>query len=86
MADLRPKTGAVKFFFTMNMQSRSGNPTHQVIGSVYGATTLESLLILLENQDFLAIEEFYKNADGSYYSRGDTLLNTLHIGKVKVET
>lgn len=85
MADLRPKTGPVKFFFTMNMQSRSGNPTHQVIGSVYGASTLEGLLMLLENQDFIAIEEFYKNSDGTYYSRGNTLLNTMHIGKVKIE-
>lgn len=86
MANLRPKDGPVRFFFTMNMQSRSGNPTHQVIGEVYGATTLEGLLLLLENQDFIAVNEFYKNPDGSYYSRGDTLLNTMHIGKVKVET
>ncbi len=75
----------MRFFFTMNMQSRSGNPTHQVIGEVYGARTLEALLILLENQDFIAVNEFYKNPDGTYYSKGDTLLNTLHIGKEKVK-
>lgn len=85
MADIRPKDGPVKFFFTMNMQSRSGNPTHQVIGAVYGANSMEALLVLLENQDFIAVEEFYKAPEGGYYSRGDTLLNTLHIGKVKID-
>jgi len=85
MADIRAKTGPVRFFFTMNMQSRSGNPTHQVIGTVFGVTTLEGLRQQMEGQEFIAVEEFYKNPDGGYYSRGETILNTMHIGKVKVE-
>jgi hypothetical protein len=85
MADIRPKGGAVRFFFTMNMQSRSGNPTHQVIGEVAEARNLDELLGMLEAQEFLLVEEFYKNPEGGYYSRGRTLLNTMHIGKVKIE-
>lgn len=84
MADIRPKSGPVKFFFTMNMQSRSGNPTHQVIGSARHVNTLDEMVELMHNQEFIIVEEFYKNPDGSYYSRGETVLNTAHIGKVKV--
>lgn len=86
MANFRAKAEPVKFFFTMNMQSRSGNPTHQVIGAVRGADNLDLLLDLLQEQEFITVEEFYKNAEGGYYSRGETLLNTMHIGKVKIET
>jgi hypothetical protein len=84
MADIRPKSEPVKFFFTMNMQSRSGNPTHQVVGSARHVNSLGDLVELMQHRDFIIVEEFYKNPDGSYYSRGDTILNTAHIGKVKV--
>lgn len=68
----------------MNMQSRSGNPTHQVIGEVRNVSNLDELVELMHHQEFVIVEEFYKNPDGSYYSRGETILNTMHIGKVKV--
>lgn len=86
MAHTRPKAGAVKFFFTMNMQSRSGNPTHQVIGEVQGISSLDRLIEVLQDQEFLLIEEFYKDPQGGYYSRGMTVLNTMHIGKIKIDT
>ncbi len=76
---------APRFYFTMNMQSRSGNPTHQVIGEVAGANNIDELMAMMQDQEFLMVEEFYKNTDGGYYSRGHTVLNTMHIGKVKVE-
>lgn len=78
-------SGPVRFYFTMNMQSRSGNPTHQVIGGVDGISSVDAMRDLMHENEFIVIEEFYKNPDGSYYSRGQTILNTLHIGKVKIE-
>lgn len=86
MADIRPKAGPVRFYFTMNMQSRSGNSTHQVIGEVPSITTLDALLEELEARDFLLVEEFYKRPEGGFYSVGEIILNTLHIGKVKLGT
>lgn len=71
------------FFITMNMQSRSGNPTHQVICAVPEARTLEDLLGQLDGSDFLLVEEFYKRPEGGFYSVGEIILNTMHIGKVK---
>ena len=75
----------MRFLFTMNMQSRSGNPTHQVIGEVLGIQSLDDMLDMLLNQDFITVEEFYRQPEGGYYSRGNTILNTAHIGKVKVD-
>lgn len=75
----------MRFFFTMNMQSRSGNPTHQVIGKVDGVNSLSELFDKMAESDFIIVEEFYKNPEGGYYSRGNTILNTMHIGKVKTE-
>ena len=82
---MRDSRKPVRFFFTMNMQSRSGNPTHQVIGEVKGAESIGELMNMMQEQEFVLVEEFYKNPDGTYYSRGNTVLNTMHIGKVKVE-
>lgn len=76
----------MKFFFTMNMQSRSGNPTHQVIGEVAGIRTLQALIDHMRDEEFLEIEEFYKDPQSGYYSRGRTVLNTMHIGKIKIDT
>lgn len=75
----------MRFFFTMNMQSRSGNPTHQVIGVVRGVNTLEALRDEVEDRDFLIVEEFYKRPEGGFYSVGEIILNTMHIGKVKID-
>lgn len=74
----------MKFLITMNMQSRSGNPTHQVICRVYGAEDLSDLHEMLGQVDFIRAEEFYRKQEGGFYSVGEILLNTMHIGKVKV--
>ncbi len=73
----------MKFFFTMNMQSRSGNPTHQVIGEVKNVHSLDEMVELMQSQEFVIVEEFYKKPEGGYYSQGETILNTMHIGKVR---
>lgn len=86
MADIRQRARPVKFFFTMNMQSRSGNPTHQVIGEVRDIYTLDEMVSLMQDQDFVIVEEFYKKPEGGYYSQGETILNTMHIGKVRAGT
>lgn len=73
------------FYITMNMQSRSGNPTHQVVASVADVTDMEGFMAVLNSQDFMIVEEFYRKADGGgHYSVGEIILNTMHIGKVKV--
>lgn len=74
----------MKFLVTMNMQSRSGNPTHQVICMVPGIDRLDDLLDLLNQSDFVKAEEYYRQPDGALYSVGKIVLNTMHIGKVKV--
>lgn len=75
------------FYITMNMQSRSGNPTHQIVASVSGVKNIEEFMDALNSQDFMVVEEFYRKPDGGgHYSVGEIILNTMHIGKVKVSS
>lgn len=74
----------MRFLVTMNMPSYSGNLVHQMIVD-HNANSLEEFTAILKEEDFIIVEEMYKNPnDGSYYSRGDILLNHQYIGKVKV--
>jgi hypothetical protein len=45
---------------------------------------LEEFHETLNDVDFIVVEEFYKNQSGGFYSVGEIVLNTMHIGKVKV--
>lgn len=77
----------MRFLITMNMPSRSGGSVHQIIAE-YPAETLEDFVRALERNDFLIVEEFYKDADAArgtpvYYSVGHTAINHRYIGKVK---
>lgn len=83
MADFRPEKKEVMFYITMNMQSRQGNPIHQVACVVPGVKSLDDLHELLKSEDFILVEEYYKKTEGGYYSVGHLIINTQHIGKVK---
>jgi len=73
----------MRFYITMNMPSRSGNSIHQIIGE-HHAVSLKEFHETLNDVDFIVVEEFYKNQSGGFYSVGEIVLNTMHIGKVKV--
>jgi hypothetical protein len=66
----------------MNMPSRNGSAIHQIIAE-HEAESLEDFKYDLNEQEFVVVEEFYRNSDGSFYSVGNIILNTMHIGKVK---
>ena len=94
MADFRQtKEEVTLFFITMNMHARSGTPTHMIVGSLPGVSTVEEFYREIEGKDFLLIEEFYRGNGGSgcvrdrdgsdYHSVGTILLNVMYIGKVK---
>jgi len=72
----------MRFLITMNMPSKSGNPVHQIVAE-YPVSSLEELNDDLATNDFIEIEEFYKNNNDEYYSTGKVLLNHRYIGKVK---
>ena len=75
----------MRFIFTMNMPSFNGHLVHQIIGE-HSAETLEDLMDLMENSDFITVVEVYKDTDSrssSYYTKGPIMLNCMHIGKVK---
>lgn len=85
------------FFFTMNMHARSGTPTHMVVGTVKGVRTISEMHELLDQSDFITVEEYYRagetspkrdtvtSPDGTeYYSVGETIINVMYIGKVKL--
>lgn len=83
MADIYPTERL--FLITMNMPARSGNQTHMVFAKVDGVETIEELNDLLVGEDFLVVDEYYKKSDSEgYYSVGQTILNTVYIGKVKL--
>jgi len=81
-------TITMRFQITMNMPSRSGNSVHQVIGE-HPAKTLEELVNILSQSDFIIVDEIYKDNDaargmGNFYSVGKLAINPLFIGKIKV--
>lgn len=73
----------MRFFITMNMPSRGGNTIHQVVGE-HDAESLDDFAYTLNESEFIVVEEFYRKQDGGFYSVGKIILNTMHIGKVKV--
>jgi hypothetical protein len=73
----------MRFYITMNMPSRGGSSVHQVIGE-HEAESLEEFSDLLNDVEFVVVEEFYRKQDGGLYSVGRIVLNTMYIGKVKV--
>jgi hypothetical protein len=72
----------MKFFITMNMPSRSGGSVHQIIGE-HPADSLEEFSDILNENEFVLVEEFYNKNDGTMFSHGEIVLNTMHIGKVR---
>ena len=62
----------MRFLITMNMPSYSGNLVHQMTVE-HSSNSLEEFMEALTNNDYVVVEEFYKdtrpNSD-DYYSRG----------------
>ena len=74
----------MRFLITMNMPSYSNNLVHQMIVE-HESKTLDEFVMALCNEDFIIVEEFYKNpADGVSYSRGNVALNHRFVGKIKI--
>ena len=79
----------MKFLITMHMPVRTKppntpQPVHQVIAE-HSSQSLDELSKHLNANDFILVEEFYKD-DSGYFSTGHMILNTSHVGKVKVLT
>jgi len=77
----------MRFIITMNMPSYGGSAIHQVMCD-YPAKNLAEFCAALERNDFLIVDELYKNSKGGYgadpyYSVGYTAINHLHVGKIK---
>lgn len=73
------------FHFTMNMSTRGGSPVHQVIGDA-PVNSLDELLDLMAEGDFLIVTEFYVEHEGgkrSLTDKGPIALNPMFIGKIK---
>ena len=77
----------MKFLITMNMPARSGVPIHQIIAE-HPSASVEEFAHELGYNDFIVVEEFYRDANmplGSdgHYSVGRIIINPIYIGKVK---
>lgn len=73
----------MRFIITLNMPSYQGNLVHQLVVE-HGSPSLESFVEALSSNDFVVVEEFYRDGKtGSSYSRGKLALNYQHIGKIK---
>lgn len=66
----------------MNMPSRNGGSVHQIIGE-HPANSIEEFSEILNESEFVVVEEFYNKNDGTLFSHGEIVLNTMHIGKVR---
>jgi hypothetical protein len=78
----------MRFVITMNMPAHAGNLIHQIMCE-YPANGIEDFCKALQQNDFLIVDELYKNSKitgygvDPYYSVGKTAINHMHIGKVK---
>ena len=73
----------MRFLLTLDMPAYSGASVHQVVGE-YSANSLEEFVEDLNQNDFVVVEEFYKNPQtGEHYSRGPIAINHRVIGKIK---
>jgi hypothetical protein len=69
----------------MNMPSRKGEMVHQIVCR-YPVESIESFLEVINESDFILVEEFYRKPDNAgFFPVGMVIINTMHIGKVKVE-
>lgn len=80
----------MKFLITMNMPARSGSAIHQIMAE-HPARSLEEFIHQLEADEFVIVEEFYKDQQSPkfsphYYSAGVTAINQRYVGKVKPMT
>lgn len=73
----------MRFLITMNMPSHAGKDVHQIIGDHAESNTLEEFLYNLNQNDFIVVEEFYRDESNQYYSVKKIILNTQTIGKAK---
>jgi len=75
----------MRFQFTLNMPSRSGNAVHQIVGE-HRSNSLEELVGILKQTDFIILEEQYATADKLLEPAGKICISTAIIGKVKEYT
>lgn len=78
----------MKFLITMNMPARSGQQIHQIICD-HEAKNLAEFVDVLQSNDFLIVDEFYRDTEAprgseSYYPVGSIAINYRYVGKVKV--
>ena len=77
----------MRFQITMNRPSRSGNSVHQIIAD-YPAETLDAFVDALTENNFLVVEEVYKDNEAgkssNFYKVGDIAINSRYVGKIKV--
>lgn len=75
----------MRFLVTMNMPSRKGEMVHQIVCR-YPVESIEGFLEVINESDFILVEEFYRKPDNAgFFPVGMVIINTMHIGKVKVE-
>jgi len=73
----------MKFVITMNMPARSGTAVHQIVAE-YPVGSLKEFLDELSDNDFLMVEEYYKDPqNNTLSSNGHIGINYRFVGKVK---
>lgn len=76
----------MRFLVTLNMPSRKGELVHQIVCR-YPVDDIEGFLEAINESDFILVEEFYRKPDNAgFFPVGMIIINTMHIGKVKVDT
>ena len=76
----------MRFLVTLNMPSRKGELVHQIVCH-YPVDNIEGFLDAINESDFILVEEFYRKPDNAgFFPVGMIIINTMHIGKVKVDT
>lgn len=75
----------MRFLCTLNMPSFSNNLVHQVNVEHTGSNSLEEFIEALTDNDFVLVEEFYRDPNtGTENSRGMLAINHRFVGKIKV--
>lgn len=80
----------MRYQITLNMPSRSGALVHQITCE-HPAETLQELVNAMDGEEFIIVEEFYKNnaipagEKDHITQKGPIALSTMQIGKITME-
>jgi hypothetical protein len=72
----------MKFLITMTVPTKN-QMSHQIVAE-HESQSIEEFLWVLQNQDFILVEEWQPQGDGHMENKGKLIINQHNVAKVRV--